>query len=187
MRRPYAIAIIAGTVFLSVLLFAPLTTVFAELKIKSFATSLSGFEEVPSLFTSGVGKFKGKLNNDQTQLTYELSYSSLEGNVTQAHIHFAQRRLVGNIMVFLCTNLDHDPTGLSPSCPDTSDGKVEGTLAAANVVAIPSQKFPANGFDMFLSALRAVAGYVNVHTNTFGSGEIGGQVAKSLLGLLFGQ
>ena len=63
-----------------------------------FDGSLSGYEETPStLSTPAIGSFDARLSKDGTTLTYELSYSGLEGNVTQAHVHFGQRALSGGI------------------------------------------------------------------------------------------
>ena len=76
-----------------------------------FATELSGFNEVhfvvgpPSalrgaIFTPANGKFRAKLDGDR--IHYELEYKGLEGDVTQAHIHFGQNHTVGGIVVWLC-------------------------------------------------------------------------------------
>ena len=185
MIKTYLLAMVTGIAFLGMLLLPPTSPVFAELKQKSFRANINGGQEAPPVSTSGVGKFTGKLNHDETELYYELSYSQLEGEISQAHIHFAQSKVNGGVIVFLCTNIGGDPSGLAPACPGPSDGKVEGTLTADNVIGPAAQGIDPNDFDAFIKALRDRAGYVNVHTDIFGPGEIRGQVGKSLFGFFF--
>ena len=45
--------------------------------------------ELRHLSTPAIGSFEARLSNDGESITYELSYSGLEGVVTQAHVHFA--------------------------------------------------------------------------------------------------
>src|SRR5687767_4107945 len=77
--------------------------------IRNFKGTLSGFEEVPSVSTAASGEFRASINDAETEITYELSYSDLEGTVQQAHIHFGQAGVNGAIEVFLCTNLGNAP------------------------------------------------------------------------------
>ena len=79
-------------------------------------THLSGFNEVhfapvparqaPALrgaiFTGASGKFVAEIDKQDKKIHYKLSYKNLEGNITQAHIHFGQRHTVGGIVVWLC-------------------------------------------------------------------------------------
>jgi len=47
--------------------------------------SLTGFEEVPSVSTTGGGQCQASISADETQIQWTLSYFQLEGAVTQAH------------------------------------------------------------------------------------------------------
>lgn len=144
-----------------------------------FKAELSGYNEVVppntgAVHSEGTGSFKAHLRNDS--LHYELSYSfPADATVQQAHIHFGLPSTVGGIMVFLCTNLGNDSTGVAPACP-TPAGSVTGTLTAAQVRAIATQGFPAGDFAAFIAALQNEAAYINVHTVVFPSGEIRGAV-----------
>ena len=51
---------------------------------------MTGYEEVPPVSTVAKGSFGAAPTPDG--LAYKLSYAGLEGDVTQAHIHFGQRR-----------------------------------------------------------------------------------------------
>ena len=59
--------------------------------------TLRGFEEVPAVSTTASGTFRGDIDRDELSIGYTLSYSGLEGTVTQAHIHLGQRRVAGGI------------------------------------------------------------------------------------------
>src|SRR2546428_12414687 len=63
-----------------------------------------------------------------------VTYSGLQGPVTQSHIHVGQLGVSGSVVIFLCqTAANPDPTGLAPQCPQ--EGTVSGTITAANVIA----------------------------------------------------
>jgi CHRD domain len=144
---------------------------------RSFSAALVSFNEVPAV-SSGEAKgfFRARLNRDGDALQYSLTYSGLSATVTQAHIHLGKSRTNGSIMVWLCqTAASVDPTTLSPTCPAT-EGTVEGTITAANVIKAGTQGVDVGEFDEFVRALREDAGYANVHTTLFPTGEIRGQV-----------
>jgi hypothetical protein len=113
-----------------------------------------------------------------------LSYQGLEGNITQAHIHFGQPGTVGGIVVWLCQTdavaatvpkQIADPK-ITPVCPNPADGTVKGTITADQVLAVSAQGFAAKEFDELIRALRAGAAYVNVHSVLHPQGEIRGQI-----------
>jgi CHRD domain len=137
-----------------------------------FFTTLSGFEEVPSLVTGARGTFIAFLVGDE--LRYQISWQGLEGGdpagAVGAHIHIGQKGANGNIMAFLCG-------GPLPACSGTS-GSASGTITASNVGNFGSaaQGVGPGEFDDFLTALRAGTAYVNLHTPAFPGGEIRGQL-----------
>jgi hypothetical protein len=137
--------------------------------------TLSGYEEVPALSTPGVGEFKIDLNRAGDALDYTLTFSGLETDATQAHIHFENRTNNGNIVVFLCTNLGNGPAG-TQACP-AAGGTITGTITAANIGAgAAGQGIAAGEFEEFVRALRAGATYVNVHSVGRPGGEIRAQL-----------
>jgi hypothetical protein len=184
MIRRYLLAIITGTAFLGVVILPLASPSFAALKQQTFKAKLNGGQEVPYALTSGSGKFTGKLNKNETELNYKLSYSQLEGEMIQATIEFAQKGVNGAILVWFCDNTGFGPAG-TPPCPLTPDGKIEGTFMADDVVGLAAQGIDPNDFNGFIKALRAGAGYVNVYTNPFLRGEVRGQIGKSFLGFIF--
>lgn len=135
---------------------------------------LRAFEEVPALSTPGGGFFTATINEDGSEMNWELRYFNLEGSVTQAHLHFAQRGVNGGIVVFLCSNLGNGPFG-TQVCP-TDNGTVTGTIRAVDVTGAPAQGIAQGELFSVLRGIRAGVVYANVHTNLFPAGEIRGQL-----------
>ena len=137
-------------------------------------TRLRAFEEVPALSTPGGGFFSATISDDDSSIDYELSYFNIEGNVTQAHLHFAQKSVNGGIVVFLCSNLGNGPFG-TQVCPP-GNGTVSGTIRAVDITGAPSQGVAQGELFSVLRGIRGGVVYANVHTNLFPGGEIRGQV-----------
>jgi len=132
---------------------------------------LTGFQQVPSILTTGTGTFHATLG--ASSLTFTLSYSNLSGSATGAHIHFAQRGVNGGIFVFFCGG------GGKPACPAGTSGTLTGTVTGADVVAVPAQGISAGSFADLVRILRSGDAYVNVHTANFPGGEIRAQVSRA--------
>ena len=137
---------------------------------------LESYQEVPAISTPGTGQFSAEISD--TSITYELSYSGLQGAVTQVHIHFGQLSVNGGITAFLCSNLGNGPVGTQacPAAPATITGTIEADDIGGGGAA---QGIAANEFAEVVAAIRAKAAYVNVHTDLFPSGEIRGQLPKN--------
>jgi hypothetical protein len=144
---------------------------------QSFRADLRGFNEVPSISTSGTGRFDAVLIPESGSIEYTLRYSGLESVVTLAHIHFSQAATNGGIIVFLCTNLGDGPAG-TQACP-TGDGEISGVITAAEVLGSADQGLDPGAFDQLLQAMLDRATYVNVHTEVHGTGEIRGQITPN--------
>lgn len=130
---------------------------------------LTGFEEVPPRLTEGRGAFRARIAPDGASIEYELSVANLTSPATEAHIHFGQPGVNGEIFVFLCGGEE------APSCPGMR-GTVRGTITAEDILAVPSQGLMAQDLQGALRIIRAGLAYVNVHTSRFPAGEIRGQV-----------
>ena len=140
----------------------PLVVVLAALAAGSYAIagggsgkfdeSLSGYQEDPAtLSTTGNGTFSADLSKDGTEISYRLSYAGLEGNVTQAHIHFGGAAQSGGISVFFCTNLGNGPPGTQP-CP-AAPATITGTIRAADVVGPAGQGITAGQLGELVRAI----------------------------------
>jgi len=141
-----------------------------------FQANLDGYQEVPSVATRAVGVFSAKSNSLRTEVEYTLSYSNMQGNVTQAHIHFAQIAANGPIIIWLCGSSTNPGPAGTPTCP-LGSGTLEGIFRAIDVQASPTtQQLGAGQISAFIEAMRANSAYVNVHTTLSPGGEIRGQV-----------
>jgi hypothetical protein len=177
MRILSTIAAFAFTVILFALVVTPAS---AQNNLRA---TLVSFQEVPPVSSPASGQFRARILKDSS-IEYTLSYKGLEADATQAHIHFGQAGVNGGIVVFLCQSATNpDPTGLAPQCP-LREGTVSGTITNANVTdRAQSQGIvgsdtgsTAEEFAEFIRALREDIAYANVHTATFTSGEIRGQL-----------
>lgn len=144
-------------------------------RIKVAAPRLIGYEENPDVSTAAKGSFEATINRRNKTIRYELSYSDLEGDVQQAHIHFGKRGVNGGISAFLCSNLPDPPPG-TPECPQ--GGTVEGTLERADVIGPVAQGIEPMEFGELRKALRGGHTYVNVHSSEFPGGEIRAQIRE---------
>jgi hypothetical protein len=137
--------------------------------------SLAGGEEVPARLTGASGEAKFKLNNDGSELRYELEVEDIT-NVVQAHIHIGPPGVNGPIVVFL----------YGPVAP--GGGPIEGRIARGTITADDLiNTLAGHPLSDLLAEIRAGNAYVNVHTNDgidppttgpgdFPGGEIRGQV-----------
>jgi hypothetical protein len=160
---------------LSVVLTAPIAA-----RAEHIQATLIGYEEVPVVSTVASGEFVGRINRDDQSIDYVLTYSGLQGTVTQSHIHVAQMSVNGSIVIWLCQTATNPGPAGTPTCTPGS-GTFTGTITAANVVAgaTASQQLAAGELAEVIAAMRAGAAYANVHTNLSPGGEIRGQISAS--------
>jgi CHRD domain len=174
-RRIQLAAAVAVVAVASVLV----TTAVAGGDGDRLSAKLTGFEEVPAVSTGASGKFDAKLRAWHGKIQYKLSYRDLEGDVTQAHIHFAQPAVNGAIVVWLCGNnppVANTPPGTQP-CPP-SPATITGTIEKDDVVGVPAQGIDAGEFDALLGGIDAGVTYANVHSSKFPGGEVRGQIGE---------
>jgi hypothetical protein len=147
---------------------------FADLDTE-FRMPMLGFEEVPSVSTRARGELYMRVDGGGQFINYELTYSGLQGQVRQGHIHFAQSAVNGPIVIWLCgTSFNPGPDG-TQACPQS--GTVRGVITASNVLASPATQLIAAGeLSEMIAAMRAGAAYANVHSDLAPGGEIRGQI-----------
>ena len=141
----------------------------------SLRERLTGYEEDPqTISTAGSGTVVLQVNRAKQEITYRLSYTGLEGAVTQAHIHFGGRAQSGAVVVFLCTNLGNGPAG-TQACPP-APATITGTIRPGDVLTAGTSGITAGQFDEFVAAIRAGVTYANVHSMMWPGGEIRAQL-----------
>jgi hypothetical protein len=179
--------IVTGTV--AVLALTATGFAFSDEGGRRFREFLNGLKEAPAIVsTTGTGTFSATINDDGTEISYHLTFSNLEGDVRQAHIHIGHPQNSGGIVLWLCdSEANPSPSTLTPACNvndpnDQRNGEVTGTLTAADVqtlaangIAGPTATTPGE-FAEVVALVRAGSTYVNVHSVKFGAGEIRSQI-----------
>ncbi len=135
-----------------------------------FHATLSGYQEVPAISTTGTGAFDATVETRRGDVVirYRLEYAGLEGTAQAAHIHFGQRSVNGGVIAFLCGGGD------KPACP--SSGVVRGVIDREDVIGPEAQGIAPGEIEEAIAAMEAEITYVNVHTDKHPGGEIRGQV-----------
>ena len=120
--------------------------------MQSLPFSLSGANEVPPVETDATGS--GTVSLDGSTITVTGSFSGLTGTYAASHIHGGAAGENGGVVQALSPTVDADMMG--------------GTFeASANTFTVRPT---------FADSIRAGLAYVNVHSSTFASGEIRGQI-----------
>lgn len=164
----------------ALLCLSAVIAVAAETEKSHLRAKMTGIEETnPStIITNATGTFRATVNNDST-ITYTLTYKNLSTPITQSHIHIGATKITGGVSIFLCTNLGNGPAG-TPACPNdgTNSGTVTHTVSAADVVGPAGQGIPAGDMADVVRAIASHVTYVNVHSTAHPAGEIRGQIRQ---------
>ena len=159
-------------ILLSALLISSLVS--AQAAIFQYTVNLSGPNEFPVNASPGVGTGTVTYDNVAHSLQLQVSFSGLLGNVTQTHIHgptsapFFQNAgiMVGN------TSLPGFPLGVTSG---TYSNTLDLTQASIyNATFLSNQGSVAAAEATVASALAGNLAYWNIHTTSFGGGEIRG-------------
>jgi hypothetical protein len=133
-----------------------------------FKASLNGYFEVPSISTNARGSFRAEVKG--ATLHYRLTIRDFSEDPLFAHIHFARPDVNGGVIAFLCGG------GNKPVCP--RNGTVTGTVVASDVIGPTDKGILAGEFPELIRAMRNGATYANVHSPTYGPGEIRGNIHR---------
>ena len=154
------------------------TVAFGSDDNRSFHARFLGVNETPSVSSDATASLTLKINGTGNTATidYTLKFSGLRAPVTQAHVHFAQSKVAGNVMFFLCgTATNPGPAG-TPAC---DGGTVTRTVTAADVIGPAGQGIAPGEMGRVVKAIQEGAAYGNVHSTMFPLGEIRGQLVRT--------
>src|SRR5216110_54860 len=147
------------------------STAGADDKIRA---TLMGFQEVPAVSTQATATFEAVISPNDDAIDYEITYSGMQGTVTQSHMHVGQRRVNGGIVLWICgTTGTPGPAG-TPTCT-SPNGHFAGTWRPENVQTVATQQLGGDIGEV-ITAIRAGNAYMNVHSNLSPGGEIRGQI-----------
>jgi hypothetical protein len=179
MTKISRVSLLAG-IALALAIPGPQDVAQANDRNRSIRADLRGIEEPPAVSSTGSGEFRARISRDETSFEYELTFEDLEGDVTQSHIHIAQKGVNGGISIWLCgtgapgTPLAGPPG--TPLCGGPREGTVSRTVTAADVIGPTGQGIAAGEFAEVLAAFRQGVAYANVHSTRNPGGEIRGQI-----------
>jgi hypothetical protein len=144
-----------------------------------FKAPLDGWQEAPSIVTTGEGRFRARLV-DRDTIEFWLSYEELEGSPTQAHIHIGSHHEMGGVSGWLCGAPASTNQGLCPSEPDGAkfEGELHGFIERNDVTGPANQGVEPMEIEDLIRAMRNDEAYANVHTTKFGGGEIRGDLGR---------
>jgi len=130
-----------------------------------FKAELTGAEEVPPVETETTGEAKFELNEEMTEMEFELEIDKGVGilGAAGAHIHCAPAGVNGPVAAFLAGAVAGGFNG---------DLEIKATLTDANVLATACGASLAELID----SMEAGDTYVNVHSIDFPGGEVRGQI-----------
>lgn len=137
-----------------------------------FKTVLNGYNEVPSVLTTGSGQLTVSPSQDGTSLSITLTFTKLVGVAHSAGLYLGLPGVTGGLIAPICG-------GTKPSCPTSTDAPVTTTIVASDVVGISAQGLAAGDIAAVIQALTNGAVYVNILTSSFTTGEIRGQLGRA--------
>lgn len=149
-----------------------------------YAAPMRGSSETPPNASPGTGHARVTIDFDLFTMRVEATFSDLTGNVTAAHIHCCTA-VAGSGNVGVATMLPSFtdfPLGVSAGSYDkTFDMSLASSYNQTTSPPAASPGFlqanggtPATAFNALVAGLDAGKAYLNIHTSTFGGGEIRG-------------
>lgn len=143
-----------------------------------FQGNLNGYNEVPSVITTGSAQVTVAVASNQESLTVTLNFKLPSSDTLQsAALYLGQPGTTGGLVAYICGG------GSQPACPATSP--VTATIAntTADVPGIPAQGLAAGDLASVIQATEKGAVYVNVYTSQFPApttGTTGGEMRGQL-------
>lgn len=126
-----------------------------------FKAQLTGGAEVPPVNANGTGNATVTIADNESSISWDISYSGLTGDAAAGHIHFGAADVAGPVMIPFATVTNSGSTGSFAS------GDYAGGAG-----------LPADWAGV-LKAIRDGDAYVNIHTAANPPGEIRGQLKAS--------
>lgn len=131
-------------------------------RVQYFA-NLTGGAEVPATTSTATGSAAFELRGGDT-LIYAINAQNLSKAATASHIHVGSKTEAGGVV-----------NGFAINANVTSGTIASGTIVLSKLVAAGTTQISG---DSLLKLLNNGNAYVNVHTSTFPSGEIRGQIGR---------
>ena len=163
------------TTMLPVLMLAALASVPASAHTVQYSAALSGAAEAPPNASAGTGTVLVTVDLDLARMRVETSFGGLSGNTTNSHIHCCTA-VAGTGTAGVATPLPTFPGFPAGVTAGTYDNTFDLTLASSyNPAFVTNNGGTVSGaMNALIAGLDAGKAYLNIHTSTFGGGEIRG-------------
>ena len=137
-----------------------------------YAASLLGSSEIPAAATTGSGYAVVTMDFDLLTMRVQATFANLVGNTTASHIHCCTASPgASNVGVATMTP---SFAGFQTSVKaGTYDHTFDMSLASSyNAAFVTANGSVGNAFNALVAGLDSGNAYLNIHTSTFGGGEI---------------
>ena len=166
---------ISKTIYAMLLCFLASASIVLQAQVSVYNTILLGAKESPPNASPGIGAARVTIDATANTMRLECAFSGLTGNITAAHIHAATASAnTGTSGVATQTpTFSGFPTGVTAGNYDrTFDMTLTSSYNASFVTA--NGGTAASAFTALKNAMNAEKSYLNLHSSTFGGGEIRG-------------
>ena len=162
--RPVSILVVAAALTLT----AP-----AAAHESVYNTQLSGSSEVPPNASTGSGTVKVTIDFDLLTMRVQTAFSSTVGSVTAAHIHCCAAPGTNVGVATMVPTFTGFPLGVTSGTYDhTFDMALPSSYNAAFITA--NGGTVSTAFSALVGGMNTGKAYFNIHTTSFGGGEIRG-------------
>ncbi len=160
--------------FVALVAFALCGTAAQAQDANHLTAHLQPRQEVPAVQSPSDAQFTATIDLNVGEISYEMTFSGLQADITQSHIHFGQPNVNGGIMVWLCGTASNPGPAGTQTCPQS--GTITGVLHQDDVQMLTSQGVPAGGFGELVFALQHGLAYANIHSTQSPGGELRGLI-----------
>lgn len=163
------------TMTASMLVAAP----FANATIINYAATLSGPNESPSNASPGIGSAVVTVDDVLNTMHVQAVFSGLIGNTTASHIHCCTAaQLTGTVGVATTTpTFAGFPLGVTSGTYDITLDMTQASSYNPSFITAHGGTTAGAEADLF-SGMSSGKSYLNIHTTSFGGGEIRGFLAQ---------
>jgi hypothetical protein len=158
----------------------------AQANAQVYTATLSGAAESPPNASPGTGTAIVTLNLDLSTMRVQANFSGLTGTATAAHLH-GPTAVAGTGVAGVMTQTPTFPGFPIGVTTGSYDQTFDLTLASSyNATFVSAQGGVANARNALVASIQDGKAYFNLHTTTFGGGEIRGFLVPepATLGLL---